>query len=251
MENSTPLFITIYELNFENGDKYIGYTKLSLKKRLFGHTKNFGKTFSIHEIEKINVSENPRKLIKYWESFWISQYKQFGFIHEVSLETRKKLSQSLKGNKNFLGKKHSSDTKQKMSINHKGVSFSEIHKNNLSEAKYCVKLSDNHKNNISLSHKNRPKNSYVSGMKNKQHSEETKLKISLANSGINNFNFEKPSKNRKPILQFDMNNNFIREWDYITLASIELSINRTCIISVCNYRQKSAGGYIWKYINNS
>jgi hypothetical protein len=57
----------------------------------------------------------------------------------------------------------------------------------------------------------------------------------------------KLGKNLKPIIQMDKNNNVMQEWDSLKSASQFLNIKSGDISSVCNGRQKSAGGYIWKY----
>ena len=49
----------------------------------------------------------------------------------------------------------------------------------------------------------------------------------------------------KKILQYDLNNNFIKEWESIKQAKEELKIHRIC--DVCKKRRKTAGGYVWKY----
>jgi len=53
---------------------------------------------------------------------------------------------------------------------------------------------------------------------------------------------------RKPILQYDLNGNFIREWNSIKEASIYLHV--THISDVLNNYRKSCGGYKWKYKEN-
>ena len=54
-----------------------------------------------------------------------------------------------------------------------------------------------------------------------------------------------PSKKRKPILQFDMDNIFIKEWESVSSAESELKIYN--INAVCKGKQQTAGGYKWKY----
>ncbi len=71
---------------------------------------------------------------------------------------------------------------------------------------------------------------------------ERSAKISRANKGKNN-------PRAKILLQYDLNNNFIKEWNYAKEASKKLKINYCCIKDCCNNRQKTAGGYIWKYKN--
>lgn len=57
------------------------------------------------------------------------------------------------------------------------------------------------------------------------------------------------SEKRIPILQFDLNDNFIKEWSSQTEASENLKLRKTAINNVLNNRSKTAGGFIWKYKN--
>lgn len=51
----------------------------------------------------------------------------------------------------------------------------------------------------------------------------------------------------RPVLQFDKNNNFIREYERVVDAAKSIGVTDGCIIGCCNGRQKTSGGYIWKY----
>lgn len=51
----------------------------------------------------------------------------------------------------------------------------------------------------------------------------------------------------KPILQFDKQGNFIKEYYSMTEAAKSINIHRTAIGDVARGKYKSAGGYIWKY----
>ena len=53
-------------------------------------------------------------------------------------------------------------------------------------------------------------------------------------------------KRRRPILQYDLEGNFVGEWDCVDSARATIGGGiRNCI----NGRQKTAGGFIWKYKN--
>lgn len=52
---------------------------------------------------------------------------------------------------------------------------------------------------------------------------------------------------RKEILQFNLKNEFIKEWKSIYDAWKNTNIPRSCINKVCQGKQKTAGNYIWKY----
>lgn len=51
----------------------------------------------------------------------------------------------------------------------------------------------------------------------------------------------------KPVLQFDLCGHFIKEWDYINQARDCLGVDASTIVRCCKGKQKTAGGYIWKY----
>lgn len=52
---------------------------------------------------------------------------------------------------------------------------------------------------------------------------------------------------KKPVLQYDINGNFIAEYDGVIEAGKKCNIWRGGISSVLHGKQKTAGGYIWKY----
>lgn len=51
------------------------------------------------------------------------------------------------------------------------------------------------------------------------------------------------------INQYDLNKKLIKTWDSIIEASQKLDINASCICNNCKNRRKTAGGFIWKYVN--
>lgn len=92
-------------------------------------------------------------------------------------------------------------------------------------------------------------------MYGKTHSEKTRLEQSKRYSGVNNPNYGKgcfgnTNGRSRVILQYDIDGNFIREWDTVTNASKELGIKRTTISSNLIGLNKSAKGFIWKYKTN-
>ncbi len=93
--------------------------------------------------------------------------------------------------------------------------------------------------------------------------EKTNLRWTTRKENINNpltktkmqINARKPSKGKygkkhhrsKPIIQYDKDGNFIREWDCANDVERVLGISNKHIGSVCLGKRKSCGGYIWKY----
>jgi group I intron endonuclease len=62
-------------------------------------------------------------------------------------------------------------------------------------------------------------------------------------------NFFIPDKhhNCKIVLQYDLNNNPIKEWESVTEIQDKLGYYNSNISACCNNKQKTAYGYIWKY----
>lgn len=51
----------------------------------------------------------------------------------------------------------------------------------------------------------------------------------------------------KKVNQYDLNGIFIRTWNSMIEASKALHIYYSCISDCCRGKQKTAGGFIWKY----
>lgn len=54
----------------------------------------------------------------------------------------------------------------------------------------------------------------------------------------------------KPISQFDLQGNFIKNWDSATQAEQSFNSNNKTITQCCRGRQKTSFGFIWKYKDN-
>ena len=86
-------------------------------------------------------------------------------------------------------------------------------------------------------------------------SEEAKEKLRQANLGkqysdeINAKKGHKGEKNpaARAVNQYSERGDFIKHWDYIGQASNELGASRSGISSCCKGRQKTCGGFVWKY----
>lgn len=60
--------------------------------------------------------------------------------------------------------------------------------------------------------------------------------------------YRKSGKPYKKVNQYDKNMKLIKTWDSITQAIRETNIKN--IIAVCRGKQKTAGGYIWRYYDD-
>lgn len=91
-------------------------------------------------------------------------------------------------------------------------------------------------------------------LKGKKVSEESKIKQSLKLKGRispnkgKKWNQHQKDKIGKPIIQYDLEGNFIKEWSTSVKAKDILKIKG--ITECLRGRAKTSGGYIWKYKNN-
>ena len=83
----------------------------------------------------------------------------------------------------------------------------------------------------------------IKKMSEKVFTNEHKNNISKAKKGVKSFRTN-PVFERK-IIQLDLNNNFIKEFSSIKIASEQLKINN--ISPVCQGKRKTAGGFKFKY----
>lgn len=128
--------------------------------------------------------------------------------HKMSIETKNKISLSLSGDKNpFYGKEHSDEVKSIMSSKKLGILNPHFG---------------------------------VGNMLGKKHKNETKIKMSISNSGSNN-------KNSKKVFQYTKDYNLIKEWESTGQVAKVLNISQGNISSCCLGKQKTAYGYIWRY----
>lgn len=57
-------------------------------------------------------------------------------------------------------------------------------------------------------------------------------------------------KCRKRVLQYDKNKTYSKVWKGIKEASRKTGIDKSSIVKCCKGKVKSAGGYMWKYIES-
>jgi hypothetical protein len=51
----------------------------------------------------------------------------------------------------------------------------------------------------------------------------------------------------KPVIQYDLNDNFIKEWKSATQAAIKLGFNNGAITNCCRGRSRTSFNFKWKY----
>ena len=218
----------IYILEQNNIPFYIGKSS-NPYNRFYNHKIKYGSNINLLIIDDVEDW-------KFWEKHYISLYKSWGFkllnknkggggpdkgrkIRPKDKEWKNKLSIAHK-NKNI-----SEETKQKMSIAAKGKIKTKEHINNIKLGQSNMSYHDKQKWKINISN-GKQGTKYIL-------SKETKNKLSLLRS--------------KPIIQYDLQNNFIQEYSNRQEASKKLNIHAASIFNCCSNRSKTAGNFIFKF----
>lgn len=270
----------IYKItNKINGKFYIGSSQ-NISQRWYDHKRElrhdrhcnkhlqdawnkYGEeNFSFEIIEECDIEELSKK-----EQLYIEKYIESGQMYNISHDT----------NSSMRGRKHSEETKKKMSESRKGLNAGEKH------WLYGKHVSDETKKKLSIA---------FSGEKNpmygKRHSEKTIAKLSEAHKGKrcpeylkekfrlemlgagNPFygkhhtkeSLELMSKNRtgllkgadspvsKKVVRISENTGEIKIFDTVTEAAEKSNAQRSHIALVCKGKRKHAGGYKWLYLSD-
>jgi hypothetical protein len=198
--------------------KYIGKTIQTLKKRLSGHiTKaKYSRSsyvscwiYSLLEVGKKPIIE----LIEECDN-WIER-EQYYIAMFPNL-----CNHSIGGESGTLGYVMTKEHKNKISSTLKGVSRPENVK---------LQISNSHKGKIV--------------------SEITKQKLREFNTGKKQSVQTRIKKAKSPILQFDLDGNFIKEWYSMGKIQEDTGYLKGNISSCCNNRLKSCYGFKWSFKN--
>lgn len=294
---------TVYlRTNLVNGKQYVGQTKNFKQREYNWYNTNWSYAGRLidNARNKYGVENWNTKILKECETLDDANYYETYYIKEfntkypngynltnggegtpaciITDETRKKLSEAMKGENNpFYGKHHSEETikklkdriitdewKRKISEKAKGRKspmlgkhLSEETRKKISEArkgKHYPKLSDSLKGKPSWN-------------KGKHLNEEIKEKISKSLKGryVGEKNpmygkKRKGNKFTKKVYQYTLDDKFIREWESTSEASRELGLKRCSIRDCCKggrfqmykgvkkwYNITQCGGFKWYY----
>lgn len=247
----------VYKHTFPNGKVYIGITSQNpnrrwkngsgyLIKRKSGEYSQpliaraiikYGWENVNHEIicEGLSKKEAESKEIELI-AFYKSDNPEFGYnishggsISAMSEETKKKISESKKGEKHpMYGKHHSYETRRKISDAHKGEKHHLFGKH--------------------LSEETRRKMSENSSWNGRKHTEEELRKMSESLKGKYR---GKENSHSKKVAQYDLQMNLIRIWDSVRDIERETGINHANISRCCNGKYKTSGQFVWKYIEET
>ena len=212
----------IYCLIHNEEVKYVGKSD-NPTKRLKEHLRKskYKKTYKDNWLSKlIESSQIPELLILdkvpisdfgFWEDFYMDLFKSFGF----------KLTNLASGGS---GGNFGDEINKKISEKLKGRIINDIWRDKIRK-----------------------------GSIGRKHSEETKERYRQERLGSKNPMYNVTRKKewdknkRKKIIQLDLNDNFLNQWDSIQDAVIVTNTNRTSINYVLQNKRNTAGGYKWKY----
>lgn len=213
------------------GLKYLGITIRKDPYKYLGSGTYWTRHLKLHNFKSEDIKTDiilkteDRDIIKFWGLY----YSKIWNIVE-SKEWANLVPENTEG---FLpGRKLSQKEKERISKINKGKKFSENHKQKIRIAHLGKVMPQETKDKISKS-----KSGSNHQMFGKHLTNETKNKIGTAN--------------KKPILQYSLNGEFIKEWKSAMDASKKLKITDKHIGSVCNNKRKSSCGFIWKYKTNN
>ncbi len=260
MENTYCVYM---HTNKINGKRYVGQTKVKPEERwgskgcryskstyFFNAIKKYGWDNFVHDILYTDLThEAANKIEKELIEFYNTRDSNYGYnIREggsngghdertkkimsqirkekysgenhprygthLSEETKKKISEAEKGEKNWMyGKKMPSETREKISKANKGKKRTQEFRKMMSEMKKGKGIGENNPNfgNHKLAGANNPR--------------------------------------ARKVLQYDLQGNLIKEWEFAKQASIELGLGYVNIIKCLRgtQGQKTAWGFIWKY----
>lgn len=242
----------VYEHLFPNGKRYIGITT-NPKRRWangLGYNHNIYMKRAIIKYGWNNISHNIlfENLMK--DEAERIEYELIRLYKSNSAE----YGYNIDNGGNSIGK-HSEQTLQK--IREYASNRPKTHNENISKAKKgkSLNLSDEQRLAISKRFKGNHYGLNSKSMLGKHHTQDAKDKISKANTGNTSWNkgkklslehIQKSSlKHQKPVVQYDKDMNFIREYPSIKIAFEITHINN--IGKCCRNIQQTSGGYIWKY----
>ena len=206
--------IGIYKITSPNNKVYIGLSK-NIKKRWKGYSTN-----------KKNAPQQ-RKLYYSFKKYGIENHN-----FEVLIECEVK---DLEKFEIFYIEQYNS-VEEGLNISRGGNYFGEVNKGKKHKDSTIKKMRDWWAKNAKPRSKETIKKISESKLKNPRNTTPEMVK-----------NYRKASPNKKPIIQLDLEGNFIREFNSINEAARHLNIRNDGISACLRKKQNSSGGYIWKY----
>lgn len=236
MINTTKIYL-VTNIDNDPNKVYIGKTKNSTRE--LNHKARFGPQITFNYIDEVNSLDHND-----WEPLetkWIQHYTDLGY-------------NVVNQNKGGGGPEfHTKYTCDKISKSKTGQKYPKEHGEKLSKAFKGRTVSKEVREKISKSSKGISRNKGKKPLLGKHPSLETRQKMSKPKSSTINMkkSVEVAHKiaiaHHKPIIQYDLNNNLIKEWSSVKEAAESLMKNNGGISSALTGVNKTAYGYIWRY----
>jgi len=214
--------------------------------------------YLVHYILIKIYPENEKLIYAFWMMCNGSKTGRFIPSSKSYDHAKKLFSKNMRGKKSPMkNKKHSEGSKLKMSIATKNrLKENNVWKGKIHSKESRLKQSVSAKNrNISEKMELQRREGISKSSKGRKTSKEASVNLSNAKKGIKNPMFGKTGKdhhNSKPVLQFDLNNKVIKEWENAKIASEKLNLSYKAINANCINKTKTSQGFIWKYkLNNN
>lgn len=246
----------IYKIiNKIDGKCYIGQTMISLEERWRQHKSESSncrylkRAFNKYGIENFemklicicfdeDLNKFEHQYIIFCNSLVPNGYnlRQGGNNAKLHPLTKQKIGETLREGyssgrlvnkgKGAKGKKHTEETKQKISKALMGRKIENPVYGKVCSEEYKEKLRNLAKQRT-IDEKTRQKISETLKQKNK----ESKILLNV----------------KRKVLQYDLNNNYIATFNSLTEVATKYNVSRSAISHVCNGKNKSSQGFIWKF----
>ena len=229
------IFMIVYLLSCPdtNEPKYIGKTKFTIQERIKSHitesknkSKNNKRLAWIRSLLYKNKYPNYEILelcdefnVNFWEKHYISLYRSWGFQLKNSTDGGDGHTNMSQENRNKL-----SDACKKL-VGEKNHFYGKKHSDDTKKFLSERIITEETKNKLSISVKKAIKDGKINNM------------------GINN-------SNSKKIIQYDLDMNIVKIWDYITEVE-QYGFTRRNVHRCLSGETHKYKGFIWKYLDST
>lgn len=254
--------------------RYVGKTERTLARRLHNHCQcnhNPHKQRWIAKLKRLRLKpvielieecEDDKWVER--EMYWINHYgKTCNLLNyteggEVGNKKNHNVGKLIESR---IGSKLSEEHKLAISRANKGKEKSVRMRELLRQSRLGKKASEETRRRLSEAHKGQirtPEAIEKARLKliGKKKTEETKRKISESHKGKKNSKVHNENTRKaiiklqgRPVLQYTLDGNFLREWEASSVAADYYKVDRSSLMRCCQGKFKSSCGYKWKYKN--
>lgn len=241
----------IYSLSDSSGNiRYVGKSSYP-NRRIKSHINECNKKSNAtrkHQWIRSLLNKNDKPVLEildevpldewmFWEIYWIAQIKAWGF----------NLTNSADGGYGYNGYVYTEEDKRK-----KSEKFKEYHKNN-------PKFNISGGNALKITNRDLLYQKYiVENLSTTECGKFFNVAASNVSDALKRYGIKKEksewtkqmSGDKKPLLQYSKNGEFIKEWESVNDAIFATGVAGSNIAACCRCKVSSAGGFIWRYKNN-